>query len=394
MLLIAAPFFLPLLAVRGLKHEASIILICWIFYRAIESIVFLIPSFLIEYLTEPTQGLLVNIYFVSITNLLMSFAFLLVINIGKKRSFKLRGVVFWMQNVRFSEKHIFLGALTLFVLYIIFTDGNAIANPRVAYQDYRKGIGFLWAGYIYLSTLWVLVRVLNGRALASTFIVYIVLCYFSGSKGLLVAAILPFISNPRMSRRIRVNILVCFVPVAVLGFLVLFDQFSIDSENVFIRLSNYFTMFHHSSRVFNDYLSGELNFLYGEILISNFWQFVPRALYSEKPYAWGSAYLVGLYYPGMAETGHTPSFGMFTTGFVDFGFLGALAELFNFKFIIELVAVYFVALCPANNIKLYFLSYMTLIGVGAFFHFPVIASLFLTYVLLNYRRTSLNQLIK
>lgn len=385
-LLISAPFFLPLLAVRGLKYEASIILTCWIFYRAIESLVFLVPSFLIEYKLDPSQGLMINVYFVSITNLILSITVFCVISIGKKRGLKLRGSSFWVRGIRFSERFILLCTLTLFILYVIFTNGIAVTDPRIAYQNHRVGIGFLWAGYIYASTLWVLVRIVNGRSLPSTFIVYLVFCYFSGSKGLLVASILPFIANPRMGSGIRVKIIFCFAPVAVFGFFVLFDQFSADAENVFIRLGNYFTMFHQSARVFNDYLSGELNFLYGEIFVSNVWQFVPRALYADKPYAWGGTYIVGMYYPGMAETGHTPSFGMYTQSFVDFGFLGAFVELLNFKFIIELVAVYFVALCSVNNAKLYFLSYMILVGVGAFFHLPVIVSLFLTYFLLRYRR--------
>jgi hypothetical protein len=386
LLLLIVPLLLPLLAVSGLKHEASIIITSWIFYKAIESFIFLIPSFLIEYLLGPSQALIINIYFISLTNFIISFVFLFIINFAKKRSLNTIGDDFWSQGIQFRERYILFGAFTLFVLYVILTNGNAITNPRIAYQDYRKGIGFLWAGYIYLSTLWVIIRVVNGRSLLLTFFIYILFCYFSGSKGLLVASILPFVANPRMSRKKRIHILLIFLPIALLGFFVLFDQFSADAGDVFIRLGSYFNMFQLSTKVFDDYLSGGLNFLYGEIFFSNIWQFVPRLLYADKPYAWGGSYLVEFYYPGMAETGHTPSFGMYTQSFVDFGFFGVLGELLSIRLIIEFISVYFVARCQNNNFKIYFLSFMTLIGVGAFFHVPVMVVLFLTYLLLNFRK--------
>lgn len=385
-ILLVFPYLIPLWPARRLAAESRLLVSFFLYFRALEESIFLVPSYIVEYGLEGSEALDINLYYVVFTNIVIAGILCIAIKFGAIKSRKSNNHSLWQEEkALFKEKHILILAVIFLIAYIVLTDFVAITDPRMAYQAHRAGIGFVWAGFISLSTIWVVVRIVNRSAIMTTFIVYSVFCFLSGSKGLLFAAFLPFLANPRVSHAFRIRMIVALLPFSIVAFLILFGQFSAN-EALLHRLSVYFDMFHQSVRVFEDYLTNSFDFYFGKIYYSSLWQFVPRALYPEKPYAWGSTTLVELYYPGMAETGHTPSFGKFTTDFADFGYFGFLSAILNFEFVAKLFSLYIVSSNWRGNRKIYVISYAVLVAPGFYFHLPLFGAIFLGYFLLRYRR--------
>jgi hypothetical protein len=63
---------------------------------------------------------------------------------------------------------------------------------------------------------------------------------------------------------------------------------------------------------------------YGAATVSSFWYFVPRAMFPDKPFEYGSVLLHGTLFPGFAEQGHTPGVLPWMTGYMDFGIFGVV----------------------------------------------------------------------
>lgn len=389
-LLLIIPYLLPLWPARRLEAESHLLVSYFLCLRALTECIFLVPSFIIEYGLDNSEALKINLYYVVFTNVVIAVILCLVIKYGVRQSRRNNHSIWLEGNVLFKERHLLMGAVMLLIIYIVLTDFVALRNSRLAYQDYRRGIGFVWAGFIFMASMWVAVRIINRASLMTTFVVYIMFCFLSGSKGMMFAAVFPFLANPRVSRAFRVKMIILFVPVAVVAFLSLFGQFSA-GQGFLYRLNAYFDMFHQSARIFEDYLAGSFDFYFGKIYISSLWQFVPRAIYPDKPYAWGSAALVEHYYPGLAETGHTPSFGKFTTDFADFGYFGFLSAIFNFEFVATVFSLYVISANRIKNRRIYVISYAILIIPGFYFHLPLFVAVFMGYWLLKYRRGSVSR---
>ena len=74
----------------------------------------------------------------------------------------------------------------------------------------------------------------------------------------------------------------------------------------------------------------------GQIFLTSFWSFIPRAIFPNKPFAYGKMLILEKFFPGMAETGHTPSFGLYLDNLIDFGWMGFVAPVFlNLKFLFQ-----------------------------------------------------------
>ena len=125
--------------------------------------------------------------------------------------------------------------------------------------------------------------------------------------------------------------------ISVFAFISLFGN---SFEDIFKRLVSYFSMFKFASMVFEDVAKGDLEHTYGKISLSGFWQYVPRAIYPDKPFGFGPNYFTELYYPGTGEKGHSISFGEFTHYYVDFGWLGVFGPLFQLHFLLKLWCIF------------------------------------------------------
>lgn len=373
------PYLIPFLSIRKLETEPKLIISFWLIYRLIIEGIFLVPAVLVAFDDNNSRYIFINAIYISFINIIIAIIIILLINYGKKNSSNNTELG---ANKFLKENHILISGIILFIIYVIQTEGWAIVDPRIAYQNYRAGIGFIWAGYIFLISVWVVVRIFNKKQFLSTFIVATFFYYFSGSKALIFLGVLPILASPSLSIKNRIQLILVAVPIGAIGFLILFSQFSAD-DNIIDRLIVYFDMFAQSKKIFEDYDNGIWEFRHGEIYISSLWQYVPRFLYENKPYAWGATSLIAHYYPGMAETGHTPSFGLYTVDFADFGYFGFITVLLSLDKIIAFISLYKIARNCKNNLKMYVISYAFLVAPGVSFHVPIMIGIVIMYFLLK-----------
>lgn len=377
----------PFLIARRVNNESKIILVAWSGYRFISEGLFIILSFTFELFKNNSIALQLNFLYVFLVNLIISALFSSFIKIGfRGRNPSGKTNEFWLSKNTFSETHILILALFFFGMYVFLTNGEALLNPRSAYQNFRVNIGYLWAGYIMLTSLWIVLRVVNSSNNFITIIVALPLVFFSGSKGILFSSLLPFFSSPKISIKNKLRFLYFIFPLVAFAFLVLFDQIHAE-QNILVRFSNYFDMFHNSARVFEDYLDGFFIFQYGKFYLSSFWQYVPRIFFEGKPFSWGASSLVGYYYPGLAETGVTPSFGPYIADFADFGWFGFLTVIFSIEKIMTFIAIYIVSKGFSRSWKLYFICYAFLVSPGLYFHIPVLFMIPAVFLLLKFTKS-------
>lgn len=274
-------------------------------------------------------------------------------------------------------------AIILFSVLVLSSGGTFLTNPREGYQYYREGVGFIWAFYILAVGLAYFIYLVIAPPTLFKVLAFSVAMFFTGSKQLILEVLIKsYLVYTWKGLKIKKTHLIVAGFFFVLLMLKLFDQFR--AEGGFMsRVGEYFDFMYHASLVFNDYEAGSLKFQYGEIFLSSFWGYVPRALYPAKPYAYGSTYLVEMYFPGLAETGHTPSFGMLTAEFVDFGWLAPFfAIILNAGTIIQILSI--VIVCAKNSLKQTWkigaLAFVFIPGFG--FHLPFFMSIAIAYLVL------------
>lgn len=236
----------------------------------------------------------------------------------------------------FSRKrryHLFFLALGFAVAFIaLMVQSRAgflwITDPRSAYQNNRAGSGFL-----FLLVQWILVsgliiylfgRPQTVRSSIMSLVVYLPASYFSGSKASLVCGIVLWTAfyNFRV-KKIPIIIFCIFVGLFLpLFFALLFLQGSYSDVS-------------EALEYFKDYVVTTANFIgrfnefglhYGSAYISDFWFYVPRALYPGKPFEYGLTLIHQILYPGMAELGHTPGILGWSLSYLDFGTIGVFVS--------------------------------------------------------------------
>lgn len=88
--------------------------------------------------------------------------------------------------------------------------------------------------------------------------------------------------------------------------------------NVDVVLS-YFDQYQNSIYLLQDIDKGVVKFFNGTVYFSQFWSYIPRGLFPDKPFVYGFLHVNEIYYPGAAESGHTPAFSKGMDNFVDYG---------------------------------------------------------------------------
>jgi len=394
--LLVTPYILPFLFLRNLSPEPKIIIVIFMIFRFLGEGLFMAPSFLIElYAVGESPGLILNIYFVSFVSSIISFVIIAVIKVGSYQSKKTNQLGFiWHDRNLFNENIFLIIAVIFFLFYVLATNGEALTQPRLTYQSSRAGIGIFWSGFIVFSSMWYAVRVMNGANIFTSFFIYFIFCYFSASKGLVILATVPLLANPRMPLQKKIALMVLCSPLIIYIFLSLFGQFGAGREfdnTLASRSLSYLNQFNLSAKVYNDYLLGKIDHTFGEIYLSGFWSYIPRAIYPDKPFTYGPIFLNELYFPGLAAKGITPSFGMFTTNFVDFGWGGAFTALLSLDKIFMFTSIYIIARNNYRRLKLYAVAFSYLVVPGLIFGIPALMSLTIMYFLLKPRK---NYIIK
>lgn len=278
---------------------------------------------------------------------------------------------------------IFLSALFFFSILVVHSNGIFLTNPRLGYQAYREGFGVIWVLYILCVSILFYFIAIKREINVKKILFFTVLMFFTGSKTLILSVFiksyLVYIWINKKITKVQMIFGILFLIVLMLK---LFDQFGA-SQDFLTRVAAYFDFMNQASKVFEDYDAGQLKHTYGSISLSSFWSYVPRAIYPDKPFAYGSVTLVEMYYPGMAATGHTPSFGMFTTEFVDFGWFAPLfAIMLNLNLILQVFSLVIVTTNAnvANRWKVGAILFVFSPGFG--FHFPILFTFVVAFILI------------
>lgn len=204
---------------------------------------------------------------------------------------------------------------------------NWLMNPREGYQLYRKGQGHWYAiavsalGVAYLMGF--LAKPKQLSIIVKT-ILYLALGYLLGTKGVLLSifcamlVFLWFIHSKYLGRIIIVGTPIIFTLMLINLYLALADGFDFEA------ILAYFDHYKNGAAYYRSYLNGEIPLFYGELYVSSFWSYLPRALWEEKPFVYGVLHINEIFFPGMAELTSTPVFGGAVGEFADFGVPGII----------------------------------------------------------------------
>lgn len=99
-------------------------------------------------------------------------------------------------------------------------------------------------------------------------------------------------------------------------------------QDVLTTALSYFDLYKNQSMVIERIMEDGEDFYYGKIYLSSYLKYIPRAIWTDKPFAFGSAILNYDYFPEWAQAGYMPAFGL-APQFADFGFF----SIFYFAFI-------------------------------------------------------------
>lgn len=246
-----------------------------------------------------------------------------------------------------------------------------LSNSREAYQLHRGGVGILWSlcqATLMLLFLTALFRWGNTRwKVFLQTVLFSSLAYFLGSKASMLSypVVAAFYAHFRI-HRIRTRTV--FLGSALLLFLVLALQLVQRTAATLADALQYFDYFSYSARFIERFPN--FRFRYGQVVASDLWYYVPRALYPEKPYAYGPNLLIAFMNPGferiVRHTGFTPGMLPWAVGYADFGVLGVVGaalvtawiskaafeyflknrDFVSFVLMIQLGFVYYIELFP------------------------------------------------
>lgn len=245
------------------------------------------------------------------------------------RSWLMRGKLMVPRRIIGRRFHLLFVAIAFaFIFLALMVVSGAgilwITNPRVAYQDFRAGSGFLFLLVQWMSISGLLLY-LFGRphTLASSLrglAVYLPIAYFMGSKAAIISGFVLWLAYYNfLIRRIPVILflvaLLLFVPL-MLALLVAQGAYT-----DLLEALDYFKDYVATTAMF---LGGfdEFGFRFGAASLSDLWFYVPRAIYPDKPFEYGLTLIHQVLFPGMAELGHTPGILSWSLAYLDFGALG------------------------------------------------------------------------
>jgi hypothetical protein len=368
------------------------VLVSWTLLRIFNYGTFLIPGTLFYFLsvTDPNVGFALQILTISTVIIIESLSFYYIIDRGMRFSPPIQSYDYQLRRPAI----IVLCAISFIVLayYLYKTNFFSHFDPRIGYQNYRKGNGHLWAFSIFFITLsFVIITSTYNRVRPLTLvtITYLGLIYLCGSKGVLLNIIFfvlfiyiwKFNLAEKNARRV-----LYFCSASIL--LLVFSNFFGIGSGYAPKLSSvlrYFDQFVVGNRLYEDSLTTDFSFRWGEVWLTSLWEFFPRAIFADKPFAYGTTLVLEHYYPGMAERGGTPSFGLFSNFYFDFG---------PFAFIRLFLSAEYIATCVAllllfnqfiqNDKRVKLPSALVLVVPSLQFHVPVILSIFLIFLIVEY----------
>jgi hypothetical protein len=201
-----------------------------------------------------------------------------------------------------------------------------LTNTREAYSYHRIGAGIWWA--MAQADLMLLFLVLLFRRRRTVWEV-VVLAFIFAVVDLFLGSKASSLSYPVVGmvfvnfcvRKVRIRFIVLGGALIFCSALAL--QVTQASARTLIDTLTYFNYFQNSAMMIASFR--QFHFRYGMVTVSNLWFYVPRALYPDKPFAYGQHLIADWMYKGAAKHGFTPGMLQRSVGYADFGVMGVMA---------------------------------------------------------------------
>lgn len=216
----------------------------------------------------------------------------------------------------------------LFILFFVITANwsfgllNWIMSPRTGYQLHRTGAGAFYSLAVSLLAVSYVLRLLaagSRRAIITTWLIYLPFVFMLGSKGYLLTYTLAAFAF-MLIHGFRLKFGMVASVVLVMSVAILLNFGSADLLDIFF----YFDFYSNSAYFVAAHQNGYTDLFYGQVAATEIIGAVPRILWADKPFVYGATLLNEIFYPGMAEAGHTPAFGGPILGYADFGVTGVV----------------------------------------------------------------------
>jgi len=232
-------------------------------------------------------------------------------------NYSIRPKVFYLMTIAFSIWSIFT-----FNLYQL--NDFSLSSIRMYVSANREGNGvtfLLMINMIFLSVI--LIRKLS---LVQKIILFSMIAVVS-SKALIVK----FLLLLNFNRIIKLSVigLVTVIVLFLLSFTLFFYLYSgVDINDFNSYVVNYFNQIYETDLVINNISKLSLDFYTKvELFFNSFWGYVPRAIYSDKPYVYGPLlFSIDNTYPGALATGWSPALLDWYLSYFYFGILGVFIQ--------------------------------------------------------------------
>lgn len=233
------------------------------------------------------------------------------------------------KSLRRSAYGFLLMYVVFFVATMVLGGGGLkwIFNTREAYQLHRVGVGMFYALSISFLSLsfgsYMFSFVRTTYWLYWGIIFYVGMAYFFGSKGMILDFAVFGLVALWFYRAKGFYLCLILVPSIVFPVMI-YNLSQAYGELDLSRVLSYFDYYNNSAMFYKAFDEGGLSFYWGKIFTSQFWTFVPRFFYPEKPFVYGFLYVNEYFFPGAAAATNTPAFGGPTEFYADFGMPGVI----------------------------------------------------------------------
>ena len=238
---------------------------------------------------------------------------------------------------------IFMFFLFSFLLLAFSSDSitDWITDPRNSYLYQRKGNGHFYLATVYFLLLSYILGLFLLKKKSSIFfwtVIFVLISFWTGKKAVIIT--FPFISIIFYHFYIKkINSIYIFIfGLMFLIFLSLIVGYQGNNLD-FNFILNYFNYIDVTAEMLARF--DEFGYYLGRVFISSWWVMVPRSLYPDKPFEYGDSLIHAVLFPGLAETGHTSGYLMWSGTYLDFGLLGVMIVSFLNGLFIKIIFEYF-----------------------------------------------------
>lgn len=227
------------------------------------------------------------------------------------------------QDLFWFSKIFFIFSLLVLFYLMATTTGivHWVLDPRTGYQFNRVGNGHLFAIAIFFLSTSVVLLCLSGLSIFR-FLAYGTACcfvsYLFGSK-MVILEFFTFLLIGLWFKGFKYIKALVFFGGGGAFVMMLINYGSYDLASIF----KYFD-YHNNSAMFYEYVSDTGFGFEGRIFITGFWEYIPRAFFPDKPFAYGDVLIREIFWPGAAEKTHTPGMAGPVGIYGDFGILGVI----------------------------------------------------------------------